>query len=75
VEIALVFRIGERKSHTQRLHPTGATFLKTRGNYSANSLKLQIRIHNSNLPRAKCDNGYLAFGFIYPLVLMLHSGR
>lgn len=29
---------------------------------------------NSNLPRAKRDNGYSAFGFIYPLILMLHSG-
>ncbi len=30
---------------------------------------------NSYLPRAKRDNGYLAFGYIYPLILMLHSGR
>ena len=29
---------------------------------------------NTNLPKAKRDNGYLAFEFIYPLILMLHSG-
>ena len=29
---------------------------------------------NENLPKARRDNGYLAFEFIYPLILMLHSG-
>jgi len=29
---------------------------------------------NTNLPKAKRNNGYSAFEFIYPLILMLHSG-
>ena len=29
---------------------------------------------NNNLPKAKRNNGYSAFEFIYPLILMLHSG-
>jgi hypothetical protein len=29
---------------------------------------------NANLPKAKRNNGYSAFQFIYPLILMLHSG-
>ncbi|MDQ7066943.1 MAG: hypothetical protein Q9M40_02460 [Sulfurimonas sp.] len=29
---------------------------------------------NMNLPKAKRNNGYSAFEFIYPLILMLHSG-
>lgn len=29
---------------------------------------------NENLPKAKRNNGYSAFEFIYPLILMLHSG-
>ena len=29
---------------------------------------------NENLPKAKRNNGYNAFEFIYPLILMLHSG-
>ena len=29
---------------------------------------------NGNLPKAKRNNGYSAFEFIYPLILMLHSG-
>ncbi len=29
---------------------------------------------NANLPKAKRNNGYTAFEFIYPLILMLHSG-
>ncbi len=29
---------------------------------------------NDNLPKAKRNNGYSAFEFIYPLILMLHSG-
>ncbi len=29
---------------------------------------------NDNLPKAKCNNGYSAFEFIYPYILMLHSG-
>ncbi len=29
---------------------------------------------NDNLPKAKRNNGYSAFEFIYPLILMLHGG-
>ncbi len=29
---------------------------------------------NMNLPKAKRNNGYSAYEFIYPLLLMLHSG-
>ena len=29
---------------------------------------------NDNLPKAKCNNGYSAFEFIYPYILMLYSG-
>jgi len=29
---------------------------------------------NTDLPKAKRNNGYTAFEFIYPLILMLHSG-
>ena len=29
---------------------------------------------NDNIPKAKHNNGYSAFEFIYPLILMLHSG-
>ena len=29
---------------------------------------------NANLPKAKRNNGYSAFEFIYPLIIMLHSG-
>jgi len=29
---------------------------------------------NDNLPKAKRNNGYTAFEYIYPLILMLHSG-
>ena len=29
---------------------------------------------NTNLPKAKRNNGYSAFEFIYPLILMLHYG-
>ena len=29
---------------------------------------------NDNLPKAKRNNGYSAFEFLYPLILMLHSG-
>mgnify|MGYP002639531577 CR=1 FL=1 len=32
------------------------------------------KLCNSNLPKAKRKNGYSAFEFIYPLILMLHSG-
>ena len=32
------------------------------------------RLCNDNLPKAKRSNGYSAFEFIYPLILMLHSG-
>ncbi len=30
---------------------------------------------NDNLPKAKRNNGYSAFEFIYPYILMLHSVR
>ncbi len=29
---------------------------------------------NTNLPKAKRNKGYSAYEFIYPLILMLHSG-
>ena len=32
------------------------------------------KLCNENLPKAKRNNGYSAFEFIYPLILMLHSG-
>ncbi len=32
------------------------------------------KLCNDNLPKAKRNNGYSAFEFIYPLILMLHSG-
>ncbi len=32
------------------------------------------RICNANMPQAKRANGYSAFEFLYPLILMLHSG-
>jgi len=32
------------------------------------------RLCNDNLPKAKRNNGYSAFEFIYPIILMLHSG-
>jgi len=32
------------------------------------------RVCNVNMPQAKRANGYSAFEFIYPLILMLHSG-
>jgi hypothetical protein len=32
------------------------------------------KLCNTNLPLAKHPNGYTPFEFIYPLVLMLHSG-
>ena len=32
------------------------------------------RVCNANMPQAKRANGYTAFEFIYPLILMLHSG-
>ena len=32
------------------------------------------KLCNANLPKAKRNNGYSAFEFIYPLILMLHSG-
>ena len=36
-------------------------------------MKLE-KLCNDNLPKAKRNNGYSAFEFIYPLILMLHSG-
>ena len=30
------------------------------------------KLCNDNLPKAKRNNGYSAFEFIYPLILMLH---
>jgi len=32
------------------------------------------KLCNTNLPLAKHPNGYTPFEFIYPLILMLHSG-
>jgi len=32
------------------------------------------RLCNDNLPLAKRNNGYSAFEFLYPFMLMLHSG-
>jgi len=32
------------------------------------------KLCNDNLPKAKRNNGYSSFEFIYPLILMLHSG-
>jgi len=32
------------------------------------------KLCNDNLPKAKRNNGYSAFEFIYPLIIMLHSG-
>jgi len=32
------------------------------------------KLCNDNLPKAKRDNGYSAFEFIFPFILMLHSG-
>ena len=32
------------------------------------------KLCNNNLPKAKRNNGYSPFEFIYPLILMLHSG-
>jgi len=32
------------------------------------------KLCNTNLPKAKRNNGYSAFEFIFPLILMLHSG-
>jgi hypothetical protein len=32
------------------------------------------KLCNTNLPKAKRNNGYSAFEFIYPFILMLHSG-
>jgi len=32
------------------------------------------KLCNANLPKAKRNNGYSAFEFIFPLILMLHSG-
>lgn len=32
------------------------------------------KLCNTNIPLAKHPNGYTPFEFIYPLILMLHSG-
>jgi len=58
------------QSTNEKLTPrTGVAIL---GEY-LKDMKLE-RLCNENLPKAKHNNGYLAFEFIYPLILMLHSG-
>jgi len=58
------------KSTNEKLTPrTGVAIL---GEY-LKGMKLE-KICNANLPKAKRNNGYSAFEFIYPLILMLHSG-
>ncbi len=59
------------ESTNEKLTPrTGVAIL---GEY-LKGMKLE-ELCNTNLPKAKRNNGYLAFEFIYPLILMLHSGR
>jgi hypothetical protein len=58
------------QSTNEKLTPrTGVALL---GEY-LKGIKLE-KLCNDNLPKAKRNNGYSAFEFIYPLVLMLHSG-
>ena len=58
------------KSTNEKLTPrTGVAIL---GEY-LKGMNLE-NLCNDNLPKAKRNNGYLAFEFIYPLILMLHSG-
>ncbi len=58
------------QSTNEKLTPrTGAAIL---GEY-LKGMKLE-QLCNDNLPKAKRNNGYTAFEFIYPLILMLHGG-
>jgi len=58
------------KSTNEKLTPrTGVAIL---GEY-LKGMNLE-KLCNANLPKAKRNNGYSAFEFIYPLILMLHSG-
>jgi hypothetical protein len=58
------------ESTNEKLTPrTGVAIL---GEY-LKGMKLE-QLCNDNLPKAKRNNGYTAFEFIYPLILMLHSG-
>ncbi len=58
------------ESTNEKLTPrTGVIIL---GEY-LKGMNLEI-LCNTNLPKAKRNNGYSAFEFIYPLILMLHSG-
>ena len=58
------------QSTNEKLTPrTGVAIL---GEY-LKGMRLE-KLCNSNLPKAKRNNGYSAFEFIYPLILMLHSG-
>ena len=58
------------ESTNEKLTPrTGVAIL---GEY-LKGMNLQ-ELCNTNLPKAKRNNGYSAFEFIYPLILMLHSG-
>ena len=58
------------ESTNEKLTPrTGVAIL---GEY-LKGMKLE-ELCNENLPKAKRNNGYSAFEFIFPLILMLHSG-
>ena len=58
------------ESTNERLTPrTGVAIL---GEY-LKGMNLE-KLCNANLPKAKRNNGYSAFEFLYPLILMLHSG-
>lgn len=58
------------ESTNEKLTPrTGVAIL---GEY-LKGMKLEM-LCNTNLPLAKHPNGYTPFEFIYPLILMLHSG-
>jgi len=56
-------------THEKLTPRTGVTIL---GEY-LKGINLE-QLCNDNLPKAKRNNGYSAFKFIYPLILMLHSG-
>ncbi len=58
------------ESTNEKLTPrTGVTIL---GEY-LKSMNFES-LCNDNLPKAKRNNGYSAFEFIYPYILMLHRG-
>jgi hypothetical protein len=67
VQTTLNFKL---QSTNEKLTPrTGVAIL---GEY-LKGMNLE-KLCNANLPKAKRNNGYSAFEFIYPLILMLHSG-